>query len=86
MRYLISYDITDKRRLSRIHKILVNYGLPLQKSVFIVDKAKNIGQLLQKLENTMDLREDDIRLYPLHQDSLVWKWEDQSLLEGIILC
>lgn len=86
MRYLVSYDITDKRRLSRIHKILVSWGLPLQKSVFIVDQGTQIDLLIQKLEKVMDLREDDIRLYPLHQDSLVWQWEDRSSLEGIILC
>lgn len=86
MRYLVSYDITDKRRLSRIHKILVSWGLPLQQSVFIVDQGTQIDLLIQKLEKVMDLREDDIRLYPLHQDSLVWQWEDRSSLEGIILC
>lgn len=85
MYYLVSYDIADKRRLSQIHKILVNWGLPLQKSVFVVIRVEGIEQLAQQLEKVMDVRVDDIRLYPLNNDSLVWKWENNTSLEGIIL-
>ncbi|GGZ97238.1 CRISPR-associated endonuclease Cas2 [Ignatzschineria ureiclastica] len=84
--FLVSYDICEPRRLQRIHKLLKAWGIPLQKSVFIVDSSRDIVQLKQLLLETMDQSEDDIRLYPIFTESLVWEWEDKSILEGILLC
>ncbi len=84
--FLVSYDIREPRRLQRIHKLLKAWGLPLQKSVFIVDGSRDIEQLKQLLLETMDRKQDDIRLYPIFTESLVWEWEDKSILEGILLC
>lgn len=85
MRYLVSYDISNERRLARIHRLLKNWGEPLQKSVFIVKGDQDIPKLKADLKRTMDESEDDIRLYPIYEESLVWQWEDRSALEGILL-
>ncbi len=36
-RYLVTYDVTDAKRLRRIHKRLLGFGDPLQYSVFQCD-------------------------------------------------
>ena len=35
--YLVAYDITDKKRLKRVSKLLLRYGRRVQKSVFACD-------------------------------------------------
>ncbi len=84
--WLVAYDIKNPRRLRQIHKLLKNWGIPLQKSLFIVSGNQDIIELREKLKKTMDQSEDDIRLYPIYQDSLIWKWEKNNHLEGILLC
>ena len=36
-RYLVSYDISDPKRLRRVHKAIKAFGWPMQYSVFICD-------------------------------------------------
>ena len=36
-RYLVSYDISDAKRLRQVHKTVKNFGWPMQYSVFICD-------------------------------------------------
>ena len=36
-RYLVAYDIADKRRLRSTHKVMLGVGDPLQYSVFLCD-------------------------------------------------
>ena len=85
-RWLIAYDIKNPRRLRKIHRLLKNWGIPLQKSLFMVKGTQNIIELREQLKIAMDQNEDDIRLYPIYQDSLVWKWDKSDHLEGILLC
>ncbi|MGD0960334.1 MAG: CRISPR-associated endonuclease Cas2 [Methylomonas sp.] len=64
--YLISYDIANPRRLSRVHRVLKKAGLPMQYSVFtVVIKRKPLLRLLDRLEVLIDRRADDIRCYRL---------------------
>ncbi|MDH2998905.1 CRISPR-associated protein Cas2 [Pasteurellaceae bacterium LFhippo2] len=66
MRYLIGYDVSDDKRLQRIHRRMIKFATPLQYSVFLFegskkmldDGLKNILQILHK-------NEDDLRIYPL---------------------
>jgi CRISPR-associated protein Cas2 len=64
--YLISYDISHPKRLSRTHRILKKAGLPLQYSVFtVVLSQTRLDRLLAAIERTIDPREDDVRCYAL---------------------
>ena len=36
-RYLVSYDISDAKRLRQVHKTIKDFGWPMQYSVFICD-------------------------------------------------
>jgi len=64
--FLISYDISDPRRLQRIHRVLKKAGFPVQYSVFSVVMTKpRLQGLLEQIESLMDVREDDLRCYSL---------------------
>lgn len=64
--HVICYDITDPRRLSRVHRCLVRHGLPLQYSVFLIYAHKiRLQAILAELSGLIDHRTDDVRAYPL---------------------
>lgn len=64
--YVIAYDITDPRRLARVHRALREEAFPVQYSVFLatLDTAA-INRLLAKLGRLIDPGRDDVRAYPL---------------------
>jgi len=71
--YMIVYDIADPKRLSKVHRMMKNNGLPVQKSVFFYygnEKSTNI--LLDKINAAMDPDEDDLRAYPIIAPDYVW--------------
>ena len=76
MEYLIVYDVdtttpAGERRLRRVAKICEGDGLRVQKSVFEVTcTAAQLPAIRQKLNDTIDQRTDNIRLYRLHQGTL----------------
>ena len=64
--YLISYDISEPKRLQRVHRRLKKQGLPVQYSVFsVVLSQLQLIQLLDAIKLLLDEREDDIRCYRL---------------------
>lgn len=63
-KYLICYDIRDPRRLRQVHKCVCNYAAALQLSVFYGElSAQELDQMVNDLENLIDNRCDDIRIY-----------------------
>ena len=84
--YLLAYDISDPRRLVRIHRACRRWGVPIQYSVFIVPLTPAlVGGLLADLRLLMDEREDDIRLYPLPARVEVSQFGRQGFPNGIAL-
>ncbi len=64
--YLVIYDISDPKRLQRVHRELKKIGLPIQYSVFSVVLTKpKLLRLIESLQWVMDEDEDDIRCYSL---------------------
>ena len=72
--WLICYDIGDPKRLARVHRYLKKEGYPVQYSVFMLqaDRAA-IGKVLDHLETLIDPDRDDIRAYPIPENT--WKAE-----------
>jgi len=71
--YMIVYDIADKKRLYKVHRIMKKNGLPVQKSVFFYhgdEKSTNV--LLDKIDVAMDPKADDLRAYPIIAPDYVW--------------
>lgn len=64
--YLVSYDITEPRRLNRVARLLLDHGWRVQYSVFLGEwTATGRDRLLERLEDLIERREDDLRCYPL---------------------
>lgn len=74
--YLVAYDITDTKRLTRVHKFLKKRGgLPLQKSVFAwMGRETTLQKLIQGLKRQIDEKEDDLRIYPIASLQAIDLW------------
>lgn len=63
---LIVYDISDDRRRTRLHNTLLNYGTPVQYSVFecLLD-AKDEQRMKKAVRRVIRPRKDALRFYYL---------------------
>lgn len=63
---LVTYDITDPKRLVKLHKFLKEFGLNTQKSVFECD-IDNVA--LQRIRaycrDNLDIDRDGVRIYKI---------------------
>ncbi len=63
---LITYDITDSKRLKRMHTFLKEYGFNTQKSVFECDiDAIGLKAIREFCRTTLDLQKDKVRIYKI---------------------
>lgn len=63
---LITYDITDPKRLKRMHKFLKEFGLNTQKSVFECDIDDNALKSIRRFcREELDLDDDQVRIYKI---------------------
>jgi len=72
--WLVTYDITENRRLSRVFKRLKKAGVPVQYSVFSVNaNTLQMKTLMAELAGHINAKEDDIRAYRLPENG--WRAE-----------
>ncbi len=84
-RYLVGYDISDEKRLSKIHKVMVKYVTPIQYSVFLFEgKLSILEECIKEVFSIMNKKEDDLRVYPIPNRGKQWIIGKASLPEGII--
>ncbi|MCX8049880.1 MAG: CRISPR-associated endonuclease Cas2 [Methylohalobius sp.] len=89
--HLVAYDISDPKRLYRVHRYLKKLGIPLQYSVFLLHITPiQRKQIVFRLNRLIDPRADDVRIYPLpkNPDWQWWGrpiWMDGAILEGLPL-
>jgi CRISPR-associated protein Cas2 len=63
IRYIVSYDISDPKRLRLVHKTMLGYGEPLQYSVFCCDLSPSSRiMLISDLSEIIDHHEDQVML------------------------
>lgn len=66
--WLIGYDIASPRRLGRVHRRMVNWAMPVEYSIFLfVGTPRQLAKCLDDIAGLIDVREDDVRCYPLPQ-------------------
>ena len=83
--HILAYDISDAKRLRRVHKLLKKWGMPVQYSVFAVDlSARGADQLFAALKRVADSEADDVRLYRIGNGTHCWSGR-APLPEGMIL-
>lgn len=62
--YLVSYDIPDDRRRTKVASLLQDYGQRVQYSVFEVWLTQAMQrELMGRLEKLIEAEEDSVRLY-----------------------
>lgn len=65
-KYIIAYDICDPKRLSRVAKVMENYGCRVQKSIFEVALTTfSLKKLKNQLKQEMDLKQDGVKIFLL---------------------
>lgn len=83
---LLCYDIRDPKRLARVHRHVKKHGMPLQYSVFYLEKTKSeVTSLLRELEDLIDSRVDDVRVYTISRFQDIWMMGASLQAEGISL-
>jgi CRISPR-associated protein Cas2 len=65
-KYLICYDIGDRKRLLRVHRTVCDYGVPVQRSVFEAELGPaQFDALLECLQAVIEPCEDRVSFYSL---------------------
>jgi CRISPR-associated protein Cas2 len=71
MFWIVSYDIPNDKRRSKVAKILEGYGRRAQRSVFECEiNSEQCEKLERALQRVIDAEEDDIRFYPMNRADL----------------
>jgi CRISPR-associated protein Cas2 len=66
MNMIVAYDIAHPRRLQRIAKIMKDYGLRVQKSIFEVDVSEyQFREMKRRAELEMVVEEDGVKFFPI---------------------
>lgn len=66
MHMIVAYDIADPRRLSRVAKIIKDYGVRVQKSIFEVKlDEKRFMEMKSRIEKEIVPAEDGVKYFPL---------------------
>ncbi len=66
MFYIVSYDIPDDKRRTKLAKILKDYGDRVQESVFECILDKNLlDKMAEKINKVINQKEDSVRVYAL---------------------
>ena len=68
MYYIITYDIPDDRRRSRLAKALLDFGDRVQFSVFEARlNNKLYSSMMERVATIINGEEDNVRVYPICQ-------------------
>ncbi len=63
---IVAYDIADPRRLNRVAKIIKDYGVRVQKSIFEVKvDEKRFKEMKKRVEEIIEKEEDGVKYFPL---------------------
>ena len=77
--YVLAYDIRERKRLSRTHYFLSKRALALQNSTFLVHENKaGLNKIINGIDDRVNTKVDDVRLYPITQPNSVWASGKQS--------
>lgn len=68
---LVAYDISNDKRRTKLHNALLNYGTPVQYSVFecLLDE-KSEKQMRQAVDRIIRPRKDHVRFYTMCRSCL----------------
>lgn len=82
--FIVAYDISNDKQRNYLHRLLNNFGKPIQKSIFICwlnnSKLKTLQQKLSKFKSKHFANEDNtnenyIDLCPLNNKNIPQRWQ-----------
>ncbi len=80
IRYIVSYDISDDKRLRRVHRTMKGYGDPLQYSVFRCDlSASERILMIEALSKIINHREDQVMLVDIGPVDGRGRWSIETI-------
>ncbi|MBL8393249.1 MAG: CRISPR-associated endonuclease Cas2 [Candidatus Accumulibacter sp.] len=83
--FVIGYDISDPRRLLRVHREMCRHATPLEYSIFLlVGSATAKDRCLQEIDALIKPQEDDVRCYALPARGFQGRIGRASLPAGIV--
>jgi len=66
MDMIVAYDIAHPRRLNRVAKIMKDYGVRVQKSIFEVElDNKRFAEMKKRVRDVILEEEDGVKYFPL---------------------
>ena len=72
-RWLLAHDIADPKRLQKVWRLMRKEGLPLQYSLYLLQgDRQRVQRLLEQLTLLIDKKADDLRVYPLGENTRLW--------------
>jgi len=70
--FLLCYDISDKKRLTKIAKIIEAESIRIQRSVYFYEKVtkKELNSLIDRVLAILDEKADDFRVYTIKNNGI----------------
>jgi len=66
MNLIVAYDIANPRRLNRVAKVVKDYGIRVQKSIFEVNLDNRLfDEMKSRIKNEIEASEDGVKYFPL---------------------
>lgn len=66
MNMIVAYDIAEPRRLNKVAKVVKDYGVRVQKSIFEVDvDGRSFSEMKARVEDIIEASEDGVKYFPL---------------------
>ena len=63
---IVAYDIADPKRLNKVAKVIMDYGIRVQKSIFEVDVSNHLFlKMKSRIEEIIEPGADGVKYYPL---------------------
>jgi CRISPR-associated protein Cas2 len=68
---VVTYDISNDKRRTKLHDVLLNFGTPVQYSVFeCLLGAERLAEMKQAVDRVIRPRKDRVRFYYLCQQCI----------------
>lgn len=84
--WLIAYDVANPRRLQRVHRLLKQYAMDVQYSVFAGQLSeRQLAVVMYYLEREINATADDVRIYPVPYPALALTLGRRPFPRGILL-
>lgn len=65
-RFLVTYDVSDNKRVKAVHKAMSDFGRHVQFSVFLCDlNGREFLQMEHRMQKILNLRQDQALIFDL---------------------